>query len=170
MWYDDYNCSGSPVTPDLLGVLNYTAGVTSNDVALKSSFPYVASPWPGTHNCNCTDEDSSAQKNQSIGSMPAVNRAANTKLNMAAPEMNLAAFPNPSGGNSTIKYSVAVSSHVSIVVYDLQGKKIDVLLNKNQDAGVYTLNWNNKGLAKGTYIVSALKNGMTKESVKIIKD
>ena len=53
LWYDDYNCTGSPVTQDLLDVLTYNAGVTSNDAALKSSFPYVASPWPGTHNCDC---------------------------------------------------------------------------------------------------------------------
>ena len=170
LWYDDYNCVGSPVTPDLLGVLNYTAGVTSNDVASKSSFPYVASPWPGTHNCDCANENISAQKNQSVGSMPAVNKAATSKLNLGAPEMNLGAFPNPSTGSSTIKYSVAVPSHVSIVVYDLQGRKIDVLVDQKQDAGVYTLNWNNKNLAKGTYIVSALKNGMTKETVKVVKN
>ena len=170
LWYDDYNCVGSPVTPDLLGVLNYTAGVTSNDVASKSSFPYVASPWPGTHNCDCANENISAQKNQSVGSMREVNKAATSKLNLGAPEMNLGAFPNPSTGSSTIKYSVAVPSHVSIVVYDLQGRKIDVLVDQKQDAGVYTLNWNNKNLAKGTYIVSALKNGMTKETVKVVKN
>ena len=102
--------------------------------------------------------------------MPAVNKAATSKLNLGAPEMNLGAFPNPSNGSSTIKYSVAVPSHVSIVVYDLQGRKIDVLVDQKQDAGVYTLNWNNKKLAKGTYIVSALKNGMTKETVKVVKN
>ena len=170
LWYDDYNCVGSPVTPDLLGVLNYTAGVTSNDVASKSSFPYVASPWPGTHNCDCANENISAQKNQAVGSMREVNKAATSKLNLGAPEMSLGAFPNPSTGSSTIKYSVAVPSHVSIVVYDLQGRKIDVLVDQKQDAGVYTLNWNNKNLAKGTYIVSALKNGMTKETVKVVKN
>ena len=169
LWYDDYNCAGSPVTPDLLSVLNYNAGVTSNDAAIKQSFPYVATPWPGTHNCNCVD-DNRAGKNESIGSMPAVNKQANTKLNLAAPEMSLAAFPNPSGGSSTIKYSVSIPAHISIVVHDLQGRQISVLLDKKQDAGIYTLNWNNNGLAKGTYIVSAMKDGINWQTVKIIKN
>lgn len=50
LWYDDYNASSSaqsPVTNLLLNVLNYSTGVEQNDVAFKTSFPYVASPWAG---------------------------------------------------------------------------------------------------------------------------
>jgi hypothetical protein len=48
LWYDDYNAaSGSPVTPQLLGVLGFTAGVTHNDTTFKVSFPYVQQPWRG---------------------------------------------------------------------------------------------------------------------------
>ncbi len=51
LWYDDYNASdaaASPVTNHLLNVLQYSTGVESNDVAFKTSFPYVAAPWRGT--------------------------------------------------------------------------------------------------------------------------
>ncbi len=50
LWYDDYNASSpaqSPVTNQLLNVLQYSTGVEQNDVAFKTSFPYVASPWVG---------------------------------------------------------------------------------------------------------------------------
>lgn len=47
LWCDDYS-SGSPVTPDLLGVLTYSTGVDQNDKAFKTTFPYVATPWSGT--------------------------------------------------------------------------------------------------------------------------
>ncbi len=50
LWFDDYNASSSaqsPVTNRLLNVLNYSTGVEQNDVAFKTSFPYVASPWVG---------------------------------------------------------------------------------------------------------------------------
>lgn len=50
LWYDDYNASSaaqSPVTNLLINVLNYSTGVEQNDVAFKTSFPYVASPWEG---------------------------------------------------------------------------------------------------------------------------
>jgi len=48
LWYDDYVPGGSPVTPQLLNVLNYSTGVEHNDKDFKTTFPYVASPWRGT--------------------------------------------------------------------------------------------------------------------------
>lgn len=48
LWYDDYtSASPSPVTPKLLSVLSFTAGVTHNDTTFKASFPYVQQPWRG---------------------------------------------------------------------------------------------------------------------------
>lgn len=172
LWYDDYNCVGSPVTQDLLDVYTYDAGVTSNDAPLKSGFPYVASPWPGTHNCNCADENKGANKKQDVmGTIPMNNKpVANMDLNLASPEMNLAAYPNPSDGNSTIKYSVDAPSQVRVIVYDLQGKQIKILVDKKHEAGVHTLEWNNNGLAKGTYVISAQKNGIAKQAIKVIKN
>ncbi len=46
LWYDDYT-TGSPVTPDLVNVLSFTAGPTHNDTTFKTSFPYVQTPWRG---------------------------------------------------------------------------------------------------------------------------
>ncbi|HVK96347.1 MAG TPA: DUF4331 family protein [Flavisolibacter sp.] len=47
LWYDDYDGTGSPVTPQLLRVLNFTAGPTANDTTFRSSFPFVQTPWRG---------------------------------------------------------------------------------------------------------------------------
>ncbi len=47
LWYDDYSGTGSPVTPQLVKVLSFTAGPTKNDTTFKSSFPYVQTPWRG---------------------------------------------------------------------------------------------------------------------------
>ncbi len=47
LWYDDYNSNGSPVTPNLVNVISFTAGPTKNDTTFKSSFPYVQTPWRG---------------------------------------------------------------------------------------------------------------------------
>ena len=48
LWYDDYTPSSpSPVTPQLKGVLNFSAGVESNDAPFAAAFPYVATPWEG---------------------------------------------------------------------------------------------------------------------------
>lgn len=51
LWYDDFaadNPNASPVTNQLLNVLQYSTGVESNDTTFKSSFPYVQAPWRGT--------------------------------------------------------------------------------------------------------------------------
>ncbi|MFP5041270.1 DUF4331 domain-containing protein [Parasediminibacterium sp. JCM 36343] len=49
LWYDDYvpGTTPSPVTPRLVNVLSFSAGVTHNDTTFKSSFPYVQAPWRG---------------------------------------------------------------------------------------------------------------------------
>jgi hypothetical protein len=46
LWYDDYT-SGSPLTPNLLSVLGFNAGVTHNDTIFKTCFPYLQAPWRG---------------------------------------------------------------------------------------------------------------------------
>ena len=49
LWYDDYDpmSSPTPVTPNLIKVLSFTAGPTKNDTTLKANFPYVQTPWRG---------------------------------------------------------------------------------------------------------------------------
>ncbi len=49
LWYDDYipGTSPSPVTPQLVNVLSFTAGITKNDTTFRTAFPYVQTPWRG---------------------------------------------------------------------------------------------------------------------------
>lgn len=91
-------------------------------------------------------------------------------LGLASPEMNLSASPNPSDGINIIRYSVDIPSQIKIIVYDMQGKQISLLADKKHEAGVYTLQWNNTGLAKGTYVISAVKNGIAKQAIKVVKN
>lgn len=168
LWYDDYNCAGSPVTQDLLDVLTYNAGVTSNDAALKASFPYVASPWAGTHNCDCNGN--TASKSTTNVDEIQMKKAPSTSLGLASPEMNLSTYPNPGTNNNTIRYSVNVPSQVKIVVYDMQGKLLKVLADKNHEAGVYNVQWDMSKLSSGTYVVTALKDGNVKQTLKVVKN
>jgi hypothetical protein len=48
LWYDDFNAGASPVTNQLVNVLQYSTGVEKNDTTFKTSFPYVQIPWRGT--------------------------------------------------------------------------------------------------------------------------
>jgi hypothetical protein len=50
LWYDDYTAgqSASPVTAQLGNVLGFTTGVEANDTTLRTTFPFVQTPWVGT--------------------------------------------------------------------------------------------------------------------------
>ena len=50
LWYDDYTVGAAtpnPVTPNLVSVLGFNAGVTHNDTAFKPCMPYLQNPWRG---------------------------------------------------------------------------------------------------------------------------
>jgi hypothetical protein len=49
LWYDDFvpTTTPSPVTPQLVNVLSFNAGITKNDTTLKAAFPFVQDPWRG---------------------------------------------------------------------------------------------------------------------------
>ena len=77
-------------------------------------------------------------------------------------------FPNPTSGTNTLRYSVDMASKVKIVLYDMNGRLIRQLVEKTVDTGTYNMQWSTEGLAKGSYIISAMKNGNLKQSIKVI--
>jgi Domain of unknown function (DUF4331)/Secretion system C-terminal sorting domain len=167
LWYDDFTGS-NPVTLNLVSVLTYNAGVTSNDATFKPGFPYVASPWPGTHNCNCTSDNPTVTAKNAVAEKQIAKQPKDV-LGLAPAEMNLATYPNPTDGNSTVRYSVDAASQVKIVVYDIQGRLLKTLVDKKQQPGVYTEQLNTGSLPQGTYIIKAAKNGVDKKTIEIVK-
>jgi Domain of unknown function (DUF4331)/Secretion system C-terminal sorting domain len=168
LWYDDFN-GGSPVTQNLVNVLTYKTGINANDAPFKTHFPYVASPWPGTHNCTCEDNVQTASAKPGVSGGEHMQRSTTT-VGVSAPELFISTYPNPSKDISTVKYKVDVASQVRIVLYDAQGKALQVLVDKKHEAGVYTVQANTKGLANGTYVILATKNGDVKQSINLVKN
>lgn len=66
-------------------------------------------------------------------------------------------YPNPFNPSTTIKYSIAVhtslaaTQQVSIVVYDILGRKVATVVNKEQKAGNYEVIFNAESLTSGIY-------------------
>ena len=165
LWYDDFDGT-NPVSQDLIDVLSYKTGVNANDVPFKSKFPFVQAPFAGTDNCNC--ENNTSDKGTKAPSAMRMPRSSN--LGMATPDVFASTYPNPSAANNTIKYRVETSSQIRIVVMDQQGRQIKELVNKKQDAGIYTVNWNTQKLVAGTYFITVIKNGNKGQSIKLIKN
>ncbi len=167
LWYDDYTVGGSPVTPQLLNVLSYTTGIEKNDTTFKTSFPYVQTPWAGTHICDC--ETATGQKSTSpMDNMNTTGRVYEG-LALSAPEVTATASPNPFVDNSVIRYRLAEDAHVTITVYDVKGNEVKMLVNKNMKAGTYTQSWNGGNLLKGIYFVKVAKDGVVKQSLRVVK-
>lgn len=63
-------------------------------------------------------------------------------------------YPNPVTNQSIIKYSINDLSDVTISLYDINGKLVNVLFDDNQDAGDYSLNLYVKGkIEPGIYFI-----------------
>ena len=165
LWYDDYTVGGSPVTPQLLNVLSYKTGVEKNDTTLKMHFPYVQTPWAGTHICDCGNVAPGRYGNVNMDN----NRTVYQGLAIAAPEVIATTSPNPIVGSSTIKYRLDVAAKVNIEVYNQEGKMVKVLVDKNLQPGTYTETWNGNGLVKGIYFIQISKDGIAKQNLKIVK-
>lgn len=76
-------------------------------------------------------------------------------------------YPNPFNGVTTIQYTVKQSANVTMTVYDVYGKQVDVLVNENQTSGTYSVQWNGNNLAAGFYVCQ-LKSGTSTISKKML--
>jgi hypothetical protein len=171
LWYDDFNGT-NPVTQDLIDVLTYRTGINRNDTAFKTAFPFVQTPWPGTNNCDCNDDDQSSAKTTDVPPMTNMRTSSRpaSDMGVAAPEVFLSTSPNPASGTNTVRYRVETPSQLRIVVYDGQGRLVKELVNKKHDAGVYSVEWNTQKLTSGSYIITALKDGNKKQAIQLIKN
>jgi hypothetical protein len=60
-------------------------------------------------------------------------------------------YPNPFNPSTVISYSIPTASNVSLKVFDVLGKLIKTLVNQNQAAGNYKINFNAGELSNGVY-------------------
>jgi hypothetical protein len=61
-------------------------------------------------------------------------------------------YPNPFNPSTTIAYSLPERAKVDLVVYDILGRRVKELINKEEDAGYYRYKFDANGLASGVYI------------------
>lgn len=66
--------------------------------------------------------------------------------------------PNPFSNSTTIRYALPYATNVSLKVYDISGRRVCLLREGKQKAGIYTIQWNgrdnnNVKLASGVYFI-----------------
>jgi hypothetical protein len=66
-------------------------------------------------------------------------------------------YPNPFNPVTTLQYALPEDSPVSIMIYDIMGRKVKTLVNKSQNAGYKSIQWNatndrNEPVSSGLYL------------------
>ena len=78
-------------------------------------------------------------------------------------------FPNPFNPETVIRYQLSVAGHVTLKIYDLLGREVATLVNKEQQTGIHnsTFNINNYALPSGIYFyqLNAGGNIQTKKMI-----
>lgn len=77
-------------------------------------------------------------------------------------------YPNPFNPSTVIRYQIPVENHVSLKVFDSIGNQVAVLVNEDQDAGSYSVNFNGAGLSSGVYFYQIRAGGFVKMNKLIL--
>ncbi len=76
-------------------------------------------------------------------------------------------YPNPFNPSTQIRYSIAEAGLVSVKVFDVLGREVAELVNQNQGAGTYTVNFNAQNLSTGVYFYK-IQSGSFQATKKMV--
>lgn len=126
-------------------------GVNANDRPYRSTFPYAATPWQGFEH-----------DHHPLGSDTGVG----TQAPRDVPQSFglLQNYPNPFNPTTRISYELSAAGPVSIAVYDIQGRLVKQLVDRDQAAGTHAVTWDGtdqagRRVASGTYLYRMAKDG-----------
>lgn len=77
-------------------------------------------------------------------------------------------YPNPFNPSTKINFEIPKSGLVTLKVYDITGKLVDVLLNENKNAGNYTLDFNGSNVSSGIYFYTLSTQDFTETKRMIL--
>ena len=132
----------------LAAELTFVAGPTKNDLPILASFPYLPNPHRGY---DYVKQLTAAGPSAPVG----------VQLGLAVPDAFLLDqnAPNPFGAGTSISYHVAHAARVRLEVYDLQGRRVQTLVDTEQAPGTHSVRWDASRLAAGTYFYRMTADG-----------
>lgn len=82
----------------------------------------------------------------------------------------LQVFPNPFNQQISIRYRLTEAAEVSLYVYDSRGTRVGALVvNKPQEIGSYSANFNGQFLSEGTYYARLMAGEVQKTAKMVLK-
>jgi len=75
-------------------------------------------------------------------------------------------YPNPFNPGTQIEYALKKTGHVTLYIYNVLGEKVKTLLDQDQPAGFYQINWDGKNddgklVSSGIYLYKLEVNGFS---------
>jgi flagellar hook assembly protein FlgD len=69
-------------------------------------------------------------------------------------------YPNPFNPMCNVQFTMCNAGNVKIVVYDIQGREVQTLVNEKLNAGTYEVKFDGSGLTSGIYFYRmVVRNG-----------
>lgn len=69
------------------------------------------------------------------------------------------AYPNPFNRSITVEYSLPVTDHVKLNVYDMAGRLVSTLINRQVSPGLHSVNWQPTDISAGMYMLQFRSGG-----------
>jgi hypothetical protein len=70
-------------------------------------------------------------------------------------------YPNPCYNHTGVKYQIPRKGNVSLHIYDVSGRLLDILINREVEAGYHSMKLDTKGYASGVYFYRLTAGGKT---------
>lgn len=77
-------------------------------------------------------------------------------------------YPNPFNASTSIEFYLPYSSYVDLKIFNLQGEKVETLIDRKLMAGTYKISWNANGLASGIYLYRLRANSFIEKRKLIL--
>ncbi len=76
-------------------------------------------------------------------------------------------YPNPFNTITTIKYGISSCTHVTITVFNLEGRLIKTLVDEDKQSGSYSVTWDSGKLSSGVYFYQLMtdKNSVIRKAL-----
>ncbi|MGE5430180.1 MAG: M20/M25/M40 family metallo-hydrolase [Syntrophomonadaceae bacterium] len=76
-------------------------------------------------------------------------------------------YPNPFNPSTTISYSLPKETHIELKVFDMLGREVTTLVNRDQNVGEYKVQFDGSFLPSGIYVYT-IQAGQFRDSKKLV--
>ncbi len=148
-WYDE----GSAYSPGRLDLMIYTGSVMTLENTYSLFTPALSNDELTLYNLLSEDSPSASDHQPVIADFSFESPNNIDETSEIPTEFELKNnYPNPFNPSTIIEYDVKENVKVVLKIYDILGREVKTLVNKEQAPGSYQVNFEAAGLSSGVYI------------------